>query len=188
MKKMFYFMAFAAALLSTACVPSIHSFFSYKDVRFDRNVLGAWTDDEGEEESEFSRKDDLAYNVKYVDRSGKTGRFTAYLFRIAGRDFLDLSPVRADAEDSDLYVEKLLPTHTLMAINIEAGRAQLSFLDPAWLKGFLRQNPEEIDHTIVDDEVVLTATTPKLQAFIRRHIKTRGAFEDTELMFKKGDK
>ena len=188
MKKSIYFMALAAALLTTACVPSIHSFFSYKDVRFDRSVIGRWTDGDGDEEWEFSRKDDLAYSVKYVDRSGKTGFFTAYLFRIGGRDFLDLSPVRADADDSEIYVEKFLPTHTLMAINVEADRAQLSFLDPAWLKGFLKQNPEEIDHTIVDDEVVLTGTTPKLQAFIRRHIKTRGAFEDTELMFKKGDK
>ena len=159
-----------------------------KDARFDRNLIGTWTDSRGEDEWEFTKKDEFAYSVKYIDRSGKTGSFTAYLFRIGERDFLDVSPVRADAEDSDVYVEKLLPMHTLMAIKLEEGRAQLSFLDPVWLKGFLRQNPAEIDHTIVDDEVVLTATTTKLQAFIRRNIKTRGAFEDTELMFKKGDK
>ena len=188
MRETIFTLIIAAVLTLTACVPSLHPFYSNGDIFFDRNLLGTWTDREGSEQWQFAEGEELSYSVKYTDRSGKTGRFTAHLFKIDNRTYMDVSPVRADPEDSELYVEQILPTHTLMSVKMEAGSVQLAFLDPTWLKSYLKRNPREIDHTFMDDGIVLTATTARLQAFVRRHINTQGAFEDTETMIRKGDK
>ena len=41
------FVVFGIALAMTACAPSLHPFYTEKDIVFDEDLLGVWIDDSG---------------------------------------------------------------------------------------------------------------------------------------------
>ena len=174
------------ALAAAGCVSSISPFYHIKDVYFDPNLVGIWADSENSERWNFTRLGENAYQVVYTDASRKIGRFDAHLFKINGSSFLDVTPSsNDDDEENEIYKSHFVRTHTLIAVSIKGGRAQLTFLNPDWLRQYLARRPSEVNHTSADGEVVLTDTTENLQTFIRRHLQTPGAFNDTDMMFKR---
>ena len=58
-------------------------------------------------------------------------------------------------------------------------------MDPAWLNATLKKDPTVVAHAIVDDEIVLTDTTEKLQAFLLASAKTPDAFVMSEPLERK---
>lgn len=172
-------------LVCSACaVPSIHPFYRIEDVRYDEQLIGTWSDSEGTESWRFTAGPERGYKVEQHDKSGNRQVFKAFLFRIGDREFIDVSP---DMGQENEHGDHLLPTHLLMGVKMVSGRLQLSFMDPTWVKYFLRANGEEIKHTVKEGEVILTDTTDNLQAFIRRHLDTPGVFEASEALTRKGE-
>jgi hypothetical protein len=52
----------------------------------------------------------------------------------------------------------------------------LNMMNPEWLGKYLKDHPQAIAHTMVDDRVVLTAPTDELQTFVDKHKDTEKAF------------
>ena len=68
---------------------------------------------------------------------------------------------------------------------------KIKSLDIDWLEQHLKNEPSAIDHTILSHgsnnkqgKIVLTASTEKLQKFAIKHLKTPGAFTDSESLRK----
>ncbi|HUP47019.1 MAG TPA: hypothetical protein VM779_16045, partial [Thermoanaerobaculia bacterium] len=52
-------------------------------------------------------------------------------------------------------------------------------LDDKWLTSHLKENPNALRHEWIGKELLITASTAELQAFLLRHVSTKGAFAPT---------
>ena len=176
MKNIFRFAALGFLLILTSCVPSLNPLYTDDDLISDDNLLGVWMDAEATESWAFTASGEKEYRLVYTDEKGKKGEFKARLLRIEGKTFLDLMPVKPESAQNDFYKANFLPTHTFVQINQSAPNAQISYLEPEWLKAFLDKNPAVIRHEKISGEILLTASTRELQKFLLAHLNTPGAF------------
>jgi len=168
----------ALVTLATGCVRTLHPLYTEQDVIFDPALVACWAE-EGEEESwHFSRGEDKSYQLVYTDDKGKTGRFVAHLLKLDGQMFIDLFPTDPELSQSDFYAFHILPVHTFMYVRQIRPTLQMSFPDVDRLKALLAKDPAAIKHEKIEDEIILTAGTPEMQAFWIRHTGTNGLFGD----------
>ncbi len=180
MKQIIKLMLLASVFYWTACVPSINPFFAKGDLYIDENLLGTWSDPDDGETWTFVYQDDKSYLLTYTDDTGKTGAFTASLFKLGGKTFIDIEPLRSGEKESGLYAEHLLSMHTVYLLSIEGKKARLGYLDPEYLKATLERDPTLLAHSVVDDQIVLTATTERLKAFLLSSANKPEAFVMSE--------
>jgi hypothetical protein len=171
-------------IVLAGCVPSLHPLYTDRDLVFDPALLGVWSETDSNETWTFTRGAEREYRLVNTDKDGKKTNFSARLLKIDGEMFLDLFAVKpADLQDNDY----LLPLHTFIRVIEIDPSPRFSYLDPDWLKQFLEKNPATIRHEMVDNEILLTASSPELQKFLLAQLKTEGAFrESTELKRKEG--
>jgi hypothetical protein len=62
---------------------------------------------------------------------------------------------------------------------------KITGLDPKWLQRFLGNNSAALQHQIVAERLILTASTLELQNFILTHLKTPGAFDEPDELIRK---
>lgn len=168
--------AAALALLLAACVPSLHPFHFEKDVVFDAQLLGEWAPKDGKSRWRFSAHEPAAYRLVHADDKGREGRFRVRLFALQGERFLDLYPEEPAAEANAYYRAHLVKAHTLLHV-VELGpRLRLAAMNPDWLRKRLEQDPGLIAHERRGEQVVLTAPTAALQAFVLRLLDEPEAF------------
>lgn len=190
MKKLVLTVILVSALSATACVKSLNAFYEMKDVYFDRSLVGTWASANGKETwTVVSDESETFYVIEETDEEGRKSRFEARLFKIGDQSFLDLVAVPAgDYIKADGFFDQTIPIHLLMAIKKEECSARMSYIDPSWLKVFLPKNPSAVKHVDADGVLLLTDSTKNLQAFVKKHLSTPGAFEGAETLFKQGDK
>ena len=70
--------------------------------------------------------------------------------------------------------------HSVYLISIEGRKGHFGFLDPEFLETALAKDPTALSHAFVDDELVLTATTEQLKAFLLVCANKPGAFVMSE--------
>lgn len=172
-----------AEFISAACVGSVQPFYDQKDVYFDRALIGTWIDSEKKESWKIRRHGEKEYLIDQTDDAGEITRFVARLFKIGDRSFIDL----VDRAAGDSGAKQVLAAHTFVAVKKDRCTARIAYLDPAWLKTLLANNPRAIRHANLDGEIVFTDSTRNLQKFIRKYLASPGAFEQTETLYKKGE-
>jgi hypothetical protein len=172
--------AFGLLFLLAGCVKSLHPLYTEQDVIFDEKLVGCWSEYSSDEAWCFSRKGETGYQLVYSDRSGKSGRFVARLFRINEQVFMDLYPSLSSEEfnQNDFFKLHLLPVHTFAHVKQIGPTLQMRFPDPEWLRKLVEKNPETLRHEKVEREIIVTATTNEMQAFWLKHLDTEGAFGD----------
>ncbi len=183
-------------LVLGGCVPSLHPLYTEKDLIFDPALLGEWTLGKNNKESwTFTKAGEKQYQLVYIDDEGKEGKFCVHLLKIEGRLFLDLFPMELDSKKTDedpkenaFYKLHLVPAHTFMLVKQIQPTLQMAFLNPSWAKDYLKAHPDAVRHEKVDhDEIVLTAPTKELQAFVLKHEKDADAFATLDPMTRKAD-
>lgn len=171
------------AIVSCSCVQSIQPFCDQKDVYFDRALVGTWVDSEKKESWKIHGHGYKEYLIDQTDDQGEITRFEARLFKIGDRSFIDL----VVTPSGDSTAKQVFAAHTFVAIEKDRCTSRMSYLDPSWLKHFLTRDRNAVRHTNLDGEIVFTDSTKNLQAFIRKHLASPGAFEETETLYKKGE-
>lgn len=178
MKSITFVLVLCFSLMLSGCVPSINPFYSNADVYFDIKLLGEWVEKEGSESWTFEPGSDNDYKLTYTDEGKKTGTFTAKLFKLADRTFLDITPLRSDTGQNDFYNGHLLPLHTFVQITMDGKSGHIAYLDPAWLKRMLEKHPNAIQHAVwSDDDIFLIDSTKNLQKFLIANLNTPDAYE-----------
>src|SRR5262245_26927394 len=174
--KIFVVLGIASAL--TACAPSLHPFFTDRDVVFNEALLGVWIDDSGET-CKFTKSGDDHYEFLIMDE--KPMRFEARLIDLGGVTFLDLYP-KPIGDQSDLYPESFVPAHRLARVTIGMDSFSIAMMDGDWLKRLSDRNQLDLKHErINDDMIALTASTKELQAFALKHADSEDAFGKAEV-------
>ena len=172
----------AAVILAGCVVTSVYPFFGQNDVGFEPALLGHWTKVQHPEERwTFERGSGDGYRVFCVS-GGSTNTGQAHWFKLEGQTFLDFS---ASTWKEDIQPEPV-PSHLLVRVGQIAPSLKMANLKYDWLGELVAKNPKAIRHILIktgdkpeDRRVVLTADTAELQRFVIKHLKTKGAWDDS---------
>ena len=180
----------AAALLLGACIPSVHPFFTDKDVVFDTRLVGEWQSKEDSDEPEswtFEQGENKAYKLTVREKKGKQGQFAARLFKLKNEHFLDLIPTECelDPNQADLVGASMFPGHLLLRVPQIEPELKLAYCDYEWLEKFLKAHPKALAHRRHDDSLLLTASTRELQRFVLKHLGDGELFQKPNELVRK---
>lgn len=178
------------AFLLSACIPSVHPFYTDKDVVFDARLLGEWQPKENSDDPElwkFEQGDDKSYRLTVTEKKDKHGKFAARLFKLKNGYFLDIIPTECELapDQADLVAASMIPGHLVVRVPQIEPELQLAFCDYEWLEKFLKANPKALAHRKNDDSLLLTATTRELQHFILKHSGEGELFQKPRQMMRK---
>jgi len=190
-KILFYLLA---ALLG-GCVPvlSLHSLYNEENTVFEEKLLGTWLEDPNKPEAawQFKRIDKTKKEYKLIisDDENKKGSFVAHLVKLEDSLFLDVFPDEFPCDTDDpnktdwLYnVFFLVPAHTFIKIEQIEPILKMRIMEPDNVEEMLEKDPKLIKHEIVQDRLVLTASTKELQEFLKAHANDEGLFGEPSKM------
>jgi hypothetical protein len=167
-----------ASLLAGCWQKSLNAFYTPGDVISDAKLLRVWHEkkenSEGKKEKgmewTFTQGDDKSYKLEIKD-GDETHHYEARLFKLGEHRFLDLLPTARAVST--------IPAHSLFKVTEIGSTLQVAMLNVNWMQKWLRKNPASLPHlAVIDpdhrddrekDELVLTADTKALQAFLRQH-------------------
>ena len=199
-KILFYLLA---GLLG-GCIPvmSLHPLFTEQDLVFEEKLLGTWADDPNKPEMtwEFNRlktedANDKTYQLFFTDKEGKKGSFVAHLVKLDDKLFLDAYPSEVPWEPKDpnrvewLYnTFFLIPAHTFLKIDSIEPHLKICWTTEDKMKEMLKENPDAVKHTLLEDRLVMTAPTKELQAFVLKHADDERVFPAKAVLTRKKSK
>jgi hypothetical protein len=157
----------AAACCLVGCIPlSIHPLYDSEHITFDEGLLGSWGDKSSPEDSwTFERDGEKGYRLIVSDEDNRPGEFEVNLVKLGNLHILDLYP--KEPEDvNEFYKFHIIPAHSFMKMRLEGDTLELEYFDYDWLKKGLKEGRLDIKHELIDDTVILTASTERLQQFI----------------------
>ncbi|MBC8469442.1 MAG: hypothetical protein H8D56_08210 [Planctomycetes bacterium] len=185
-KALFYLLA---ALLG-GCVPvmSLHPLYTEKDVVFEERLLGRWVDDPNRPETawEFHRIEEPnnAYSLVFSDEEGKKGSFVAHLVRLQNKLFLDVYPSEPPWEIEDPNKLELpynsfflIPAHTFIKIDFNGPQLKMWLTKDEEMEKLLKEEPNAVKHTFIEDKLILTAPTKELQSFVIKYADDKRVFK-----------
>lgn len=168
------------AVAFAACVPSIHPLYTDKDLVFKDGLLGTWIDEDSLSWA-FQKEGDKAYKLTLTnDEWAQPAVFDVYLVQLKDYLFLDMYPHETGI-DNDWLKFHLIPAHTFWTVRLEEGMLKLGVLNYKWLDEELSKRWTRLAHERVDDMIIMTAPTKKLQKFFLKHADDPEAFEIGEL-------
>ncbi len=180
-------------LLQSCTIFSLHPLYHEEDLLMESSIEGMWTEvDEGDAFVYLEKMDDKMYLFRYMEEQDEkydiveldTVSFEAGLLKVGEHYFLDLYPYY-DKEDEGWYLfRNFVPTHSFLKIEWENDRMALYLFDYDRMKKLFEQNRIRIKHEMLDDFIVITASTEELQRFIRKYADDDEAFEDPEKFIK----
>ncbi len=179
----------AAAILLAACIPSVNPFYEDKDVVFDQHLIGEWQEKGVTNQPEvwsFEQSSNKAYNLT-VTEEGKTGKFSAHLFKLKQEQFLDLIPTDCNYanDQAGMVAFSMFPGHLLMRVGQIEPELKLAPCDYDWLEKFLQKNPKALSHHLEPERILLTADSGDLQKFVLKHLGTNELFKEYGEMVRK---
>ena len=171
-----------AAVLLVACIPSVYPFYTDKDVVTDQGLVGEWREKDNTNNPEmwkFEQSTNNAYKLT-VEEHGKTGEFSAHLFKLKQEQFLDLIPSKCEfaTNQADLVNFSVFAGHLIARMPQVEPNLKLAFCDFEWLQKYLEKNPSALAHHVEDNSIVLTADTRDLQKFVLKHLGTNELFKE----------
>jgi hypothetical protein len=193
-KALFYLLAF----LLGGCLPvmSLHPLYTEKDVVYEERLLGTWVDDSNSPETtwEFNRIEEPnnAYNLVFSDEEGKKGSFVAHLVKLQNRLFLDVYPSKPPWETEDPNKLELpynsfflMPAHTFIKIDFNGPQLKMWLTNDEEMKKLLKEEPNAVKHTFIEDRLILTAPTKELQNFVLKYAYDKRLFKDDIVLGRK---
>jgi hypothetical protein len=165
--------------LLAGCVRSVHPFYTSEQVVFDPTMSGTWADADLKNKFVVTPVADATqYEVAYTDKDNKTGHFIVHLAKLQDQLFADVSPAEP-SDENDTYTAHLLPLHSLLLVENTPPNIRIRSIDYDWLKKQLESGGVKLRYEAIDKhDLILTASTAELQAFILANLKTPGAFGD----------
>ena len=209
-KILFYLLA---AILG-GCLPvmSLHPLFTEKTLVFEEKLLGTWVDDPNSPKStwEFKRivesskkqgqfdlpkKPEKAYQLVLLGiEDGGKGSFYIHLVKLKDRLFMDIYPsqfpsARIDPnEDLVFNAFFLIPGHSFAIIDSIEPQLKIRWTNQDELEKLLKEKPKAVKHEIIEDGLILTASTEELQKFVLKYADDERLFPEEAVLTRKKSK
>jgi hypothetical protein len=193
------FLFYLLAGLLGGCLPvmSLHPLFTEKNLASDEKLLGTWVDDSNETTWQFTdtNKPKKAYNLIFTDKEGQKGSFVAHLVKLGKRLFLDVFPNQLPWDEKDPNKTQwsynnffLIPAHTFIKVNAIEPQLKLQLTDDDELNKLLKDDPNTIENTLVEDRLLLTASTAELQKYVLKYADDSRLFTEESILTRKKTK
>ena len=192
------FLFYVLAALLGGCIPvmSLHPLFTEETLVFEEKLLGTWVDDSNNIwEFKDPNEQEKIYKLIFVDNEGQKGSFDARLTKLENKLFLDVYPSEPPWDEEDPNKVEwpyntffFMPIHTFIKINGIEPELKLQLTDDDELKKLLKENPNSIEHTSIEDKFVLTASTKELQAFVLKYADDSRVFTEEVTLTRKETK
>jgi hypothetical protein len=202
------FLFYLITILLGGCVPvmSLHPLFTEENLVFEEKLLGTWVDDPNSPKStwEFKRVEDSAqkegelnppkkpekaYKLILLNNEDNTkGSFYAHLIKLEDRLFLDVYPSRLPCAQPDpnedwlLNTFFLIPSHSFVIIDSIEPRLKMRWTNQDELKKLLKEKPDAVKHELVEDGIILTASTEQLQPFVFKYADDERVFSEETIL------
>jgi hypothetical protein len=187
-KTLFYLLA----VVLGGCVPvaSVHCLYTKENAVFEEKLLGTWVQEPNSPKTiwEFTRHDEEPNNVYkliFTDEEGKKGSFVAVMVKLKDKLFLDAYPSELPWEIEDPNQMEwpynsffLIPAHTFIKVDSIEPQLKLRITMDDKMDELLKENPDAIEHILIEDRIVLTAKTKQLQEFILKYADDERLFVD----------
>jgi hypothetical protein len=164
----------------------------------DEIILGTWYDKSQEITWEMLKLDEDTYGLILTEDS-VPALFHVHLLELAGYYFLDFYPEEFDIPhetgsnlfdlNMDMYgcvntvlSMHLLPVHTFARLDIHDDHLEIRRFDMEWLSNLFEENKIRIAHERTEDNILLTASTNELQAFVSKYADDDEAFVEREYL------
>jgi hypothetical protein len=199
-KKLLFYML---AVIIGGCLPvlSLHPLYTEKDIVVDKKLYGTWTDDPNNNDPNNSKmtwdfesidEPNNAYRLTLADENGLGGLFVVHLVRLQDKLFMDVYPgaLPSDANDSSQLVWPhnaffLIAGHTFLKVDSIEPQLKLRIIFESNMEKLLKEKPDAVEHTFVNERLVLTASTKKLQEFILKYANDERVFTDPVTLSRK---
>ena len=170
------------SVLLGGCVLSLHPLYTEDDLIFEEKLLGNWGKNGSTETWQFERGNgDKSYEVLYTDENGKNGSFDAGLGKLNNVMYLNMFPQEPDLKQNDYYKFHILRAHSFLKIERIEPKLVMRVMNPDKMQKMLENDPNLIKHEVVEDRLILTASTEELQKFMKAHANVEDFFgEATE--------
>jgi hypothetical protein len=187
-KILFYLLA----VVLGGCIPvaSVHCLYTKETAVFEEKLLGTWVQEPNKPKTiwEFTRDDkepNNVYKLIFTDEEGKKGSFVVVMVKLQDKLFLDAYPSEVPWEMEDPNQMKwpydsffLIPAHTFIKVDAIEPQLKLRVTMDDKMDELLKENPNAIEHILIDDRIVLTAKTKVLQEFVLKYADDERLFTD----------
>lgn len=180
MKKTCLILMVAGGLLAAGCIPlSIHPVYTDADLVFEPALVGSFGD--GEEIWEFEQQDERSYVLTVTEAEEESPRYEVHLARVGDLLLMDFYPEPSDAKVDEYLGMLLAPLHTFALVEAIEPDLVLKTLNMQFVEKLLQENPAALKHEIEDDNLIITASSKELQAFVQKYAGDEKAWERTRL-------
>ena len=199
-KLLFYLLA---ALLG-GCIPvmSLHPLYTEENLVFEEKLLGTWVDDaNGTWEFKHPDEKDMAYELVLSSPEDAKGSFVANLVKLENKLFLDVYPKQLPCEQEIPQKMKwfyntffFVPVHTFIKIDSIEPQLKMRLTNTENMQKLLEEDPNAVKHELVEDTklvediILLTASTKELQAFVLKYADDSRLFTDEIIYSRKKPK
>lgn len=173
--------ALACTLLGGCTTPSLNPLASEGTTIADQGLIGSWTEQRGDttyvvlptSDAKVYRLEVVPHNV---DKDGIEAQFQ--VVKLGDDQFLDLSPTDSErTRVSEAAGTMFVPAHCFVKFSRDGDKLVARQLAKDWLKDALFDGSQVLTHAIADKEVVITAPTAEVQAFVQRISKLEKAWD-----------
>ena len=142
-------------------MPSVYPLFTEQTAVTEPRLLGFWQTKDGKEQMVMKQTGDREYRLTYIDEQGEASLWAVRVTKLGETLVADMVTVKNDSS--------IIPAHYFLALSFDSRTLKVWFLDSKVLRekavkegvGFVRGKK---------DEVVLTAPTSSLAAFLKKNL------------------
>ena len=157
-------------VLLGGCVPSLHELYTEDTLVFEEKLLGQWTHED--EIWHFEKgSEEKSYDLTIIEKEEEQKSvLVGHLVKIDDKLFLDLYPGDMELGVGDWYQFHILPAHTFMKVDGIEPKLMMRAMNPEAVEKMVKEKLGVIKHEVIEDRVILTASTKELQAFVKAHV------------------
>ncbi len=180
MKRTFLMLTAAGSLFAAGCIPlSIHPAYSDAELVFEPALVGSFAD--GAERWNFAQQDERSYVLTVTENGEKSPHYEVHLARVGELLLMDFYPEPSEAKVDEYLGTLLMPLHTFALVETIEPDLVLRTLNMQFVEKLLKENPGALEHEVEKDNLIITASTGEIQAFVTKYATIADAWEETVL-------
>lgn len=199
MKNKILLLALVMFLFQGCIIHSLYPLYTDDTIITNENIEGFWSVETSNPTEDvecpsgmlFEKVENTDHYYMTICEDGVSSKFETHLVQIGKYTYLDMYPERDHPREkgkenkvgySDIH---LVPTHSFTRIKVSEKNLILESFKAEWLEKLFKQRKIRIKHEIVEDEILLTASSEDLQKFVKKYADEKEAFEDEEIFLKR---
>jgi hypothetical protein len=164
-----------------ACVPSVNPLYTSATLVSEPALVGTWVGQSGDV-LVVTARDSTTYGLALVNQDGDASMWIGRVTTLAGRRWLDVEPADLPDAWSAEYRDAFLATHQFWALQRVDSVLVAATLVYDSLKALVGRDPSVVAHATVQGNLLLTAETAALRAFIAAFADRPGSLGDGDRM------